>query len=133
MSTYTRAFIIGHAVCSPFFNGPRSCEDSNAGRDCGFGDCAFSSSVKQERDPFTDLRRGQSIFDKSMNHDVHGFCLFTPIKDSFCLFPPLLRQGFCLFTPLLRQGFCLFTPLFVTKFLPFHTRLETKFCPFTPV
>ncbi len=34
---------------------------------------------EQERDPFTDLRRGQSIFDKSMNHDVCSFCLFTPI------------------------------------------------------
>ena len=39
----------------------------------------LTHSGKQERDPFTDLRRGQSIFDKSMNHDVHSFCLFTPI------------------------------------------------------
>ncbi len=35
--------------------------------------------LQQERDPFTDLRRGQSIFDKSMNYDVHSFCLFTPL------------------------------------------------------
>ena len=38
----------------------------------------FGDFSKQERDPFTDLRHGQSIFDKSMSH-VHSFCLFTPI------------------------------------------------------
>ncbi len=39
------------------------------------------------------------IFDKYMHHDIHSFCLFTP---------------------LLRQSVCLFSPLFETKCLPFH-------------
>ncbi len=77
---------------------------------------------KQERDPFTDLRRGQSIFDKSMNHDVYSFLpVHTNLRQSFCLFPRLLRQRFCLFTPLLKKSFCFFSPL-----------LRPSFCLFTP-
>ncbi len=62
-----------------------------------------------------------SIFDKS-NHDVHRFCLFTP----------LLRQSFCLFTPPFETRYLPFHTPFDTKFLPFPTPFETRFCFFIP-
>ncbi len=52
-------------------------DDASALGDALFGD--DPEEEEQERDPSTDLRRGQSIFDKSMDRDVHSFCLFTPI------------------------------------------------------